>query len=147
MPYLSSTPLLAVFATVCAVLVIKAQILGAITAANRGRLKQFINEEDATWLGGQHVEADGEQGQRLLRAHRNDLENLLPFFIGGMLYLQSGANSAVGMGYFGLFLAARMLHTFAYMHRKPMLRRNTYTLGWLVTIVMSAHAAGALLLS
>ena len=58
MPSLSSGPLFAVFAVVCALLVLKAQVLGAATAATRGKLKKFINSEDAVWLGGEHVNPD-----------------------------------------------------------------------------------------
>lgn len=139
--------LFAIFAVVCSLLLVKAQVLGALTAATRGRLKRFINKEDAEWLGGEHVATDDERVQRIFRAHRNDLENLVPFFIGGLLFLASGASSTAGIAYFCLFLLARFLHTFAYLHDfevsrlKARLRNATYTLGWLVTIVMGLHAA------
>ncbi len=131
----------AVFAVVSALLVLKAQLLAAATAATRGKLKKFINPEDADWLGGEHVNPDDERVQRLFRAHRNDLENLLPFFLGGMLYVLSGASAAVGIGYFGLFALARYAHSYAYLTRRARLRRDAFTAGWLVTIGMSIHAA------
>ena len=143
MSNLSDSVLLAVFAVVCALLVLKAQVLGAATAATRGKLKKFINQEDAVWLGGVHVNPDDERVQRFFRAHRNDLENLLPFFVGGTTYLLSGAATTAGVAYFGVFLLARYVHTFAYLRQKARLRRDAYTLGWLVTIVMSVHAAWA----
>ncbi len=145
MSSLSRDALFAVFAVVCALLVLKAQVLGVATAATRGRLKKFINQEDAIWLGGEHVNPDDEQVQRFFRAHRNDLENLLPFFVGGTTYLLSGAATTVGAAYFGVFLIARYVHTFAYLKQKARLRRDAFTLGWLVTIVMSIHAAWAAL--
>ena len=141
MSSLSSGALLAVFAVVCALLVLKAQVLGAATAATRGKLKKFINPEDAVWLGGEHVNPDDERVQRIFRAHRNDLENLLPFFVGGTLYILSGAATTAGAAYFGVFLLARYAHTFAYLKQKARLRRDAFTLGWLITIVMSIHAA------
>lgn len=147
MSSLSSSALLAVFAVVCALLVLKAQVLGAATAATRGKLKKFINPEDAMWLGGEHVNPDDEQVQRIFRAHRNDLENLLPFFVGGTIYILGGAATTAGAAYFGVFLLARYAHTFAYLKQKARLRRNAFTLGWLVTIVMSIHAAWASLAS
>jgi prostaglandin-E synthase 1 len=147
MSSLSGSTLLAVFAIVCMLLVLKSQILGAATAAVRGKRQKFINREDAAWLGGEHVAADDEPVQRIFRAHRNDLENLLPFFIGGMMYLFSGASAAAGMVYFGLFLLARYTHTYAYIRQRPKLRRNAFTGGWLITIVMSVHAAWATLLT
>jgi prostaglandin-E synthase 1 len=138
---LSSHVLLAVFSVVCALLVLKAQVLGAATAATRGKLKKFINPEDAAWLGGEHVNPDDERVQRLFRAHRNDLENLLPFFAGGALYILSGATATAGVTYFVVFLLARYAHTFAYLKRKARLRRDAFTVGWLITIVLSLHAA------
>jgi microsomal prostaglandin-E synthase 1 len=141
MSSLSGSSLLAVFAVVCALLVLKAQVLGAATAATRGRLKTFINPEDAVWLGGEHVNPDDERVQRIFRAHRNDLENLLPFFVAGTVYVLSGAATTAGVAYFGAFLLARYAHTFAYLKQKARLRRDAFTVGWLVTIVMSVHAA------
>ncbi len=143
MSSLSSGALLAVFAAVCALLVLKAQMLGAATAATRGKLKKFINPEDAVWLGGAHVNPDDERVQRMFRAHRNDLENLLPFFVGGTLYILSDAASTTGAAYFGVFLLARYAHTFAYLKQKARMRRDAFTLGWLVTTAMSIHAAWA----
>jgi glutathione S-transferase len=124
---------------------LKAQILAAATAATRGKLKKFINEEDAQWLGGEQVNPDDERVQRIFRAHRNDLENFLPFFAGGALYLASGASATVGIIYFCTFLLARCGHTYAYLKQKAKLRRDAFTAGWLVNIVMSLHAAAAIL--
>ena len=143
---LTNNPLLAVFATVCVLLMLKAQALAAVTAATRGKLKKFINEEDAQWLGGEHVNPDDERVQRIFRAHRNDLENFLPFFTGGALYLASGASAAVGIVYFGIFLLARYVHTYAYLKQKARLRRDAFMAGWLVNIVMSLHAVWAILI-
>ena len=140
---LSDGAMLSAFAVGCAMLVLKAQLLGAATAATRGKLKKFINPEDAAWLGGERVNPDDERVQRIFRAHRNDLENLLPFFVGGTLYILSGAATTGGAVYFGVFLLARYAHTFAYLRQKARLRRDAFTLGWLVTVVMSLHAAWA----
>ncbi len=140
---MTGSVLAVIFAVVCALLVLKAQVLAAATAAARGKLGKFINPEDAAWLGGEHVAADDGRVQRLFRAHRNDLENLLPFFVGGTLYLQGGAAPAVGAAYFFTFLLARYAHTYAYLVQKPSLRRRAFTVGWVVAIVMSMHAAWA----
>ena len=144
MPITGSATLWAVFAIVCALLVVKAQILGAATAATRGKLKQFLNAEDAQWLAGEHVKPDPEAVDRIARAHRNDLENLLPFFIGGTLFLSGRGPVSAGLAYFIIFLFARYLHSVAYLLRKPALRRNAYTAGWLATLVLACHAAWSL---
>ena len=56
--------LVGVFASVLVLLAFKAQVLAAATAATRGRLGKFINEEDA--------------GERCLRRSRNRLLRRLP---------------------------------------------------------------------
>jgi glutathione S-transferase len=139
-------PLFTVFSLVVLILGLKALILGAATAATRGRLKQFLNAEDAQWLKGAHVNPDPEAIARIGRAHRNDLENLLLFATSGALYVASGASQLAGIVYCGLFLIARLLHTFAYLTGRPQLRRNAYTIGFLVIAAMSVHAAVALMI-
>lgn len=139
------TSLFTVFGLVTLTLGLKALVLGAATAAKRGSLKQFLNAEDAHWLKGVHVNPDPEQVARIGRAHRNDLENLLLFAICGAFYVASGASQLAGFAYCGLFLLARLLHTFAYLTGRPLLRRNAYTLGFVIIAVMSVHAAVALI--
>ncbi len=141
MPITSIHPaLFAAFALTVIVLSLKALFLGAATAATRGKLKSFLNTEDAAWLNGAHVDPDPEVVARIGRAHRNDLENLLLFAVCGLLYLLAGGPALAGFIYCSAFLVARTLHTIAYLGRQPMLRRNAYTVGFLVVLAMSLHA-------
>ena len=137
--------LLMVFAVVLLVLITKAQILGAATAATRGKLKKFITKEDANWQNGEWAYPDDPQVYRLYRAHQNDLESLLPFFIVGSLYLVSEASQIAGAFYFTLFAIARVCHTFFYLTKRPGARRNSFTLGWLLNFIIGFHALWALL--
>jgi uncharacterized MAPEG superfamily protein len=132
--------LFAVFALTAIILSLKALFLGAATAATRGNLKSFLNAEDAAWLNGAHVDPDPEIVARIGRAHRNDLENLLLFAVCGLLYVFASGSALAGFIYCGAFLVARTLHTMAYLGRRPMLRRNAYTIGFLVVVAMSLHA-------
>jgi len=136
--------LFTVFGFVVLILGLKALLLGAATAATRGRIKQFLNPEDAAWLGGVHINPDAEPVARIGRTHRNDLENLLLFATAGALYVSSGASQLAGLVYCGLFLFARLLHSFAYLSARPRLRRYAYTAGLTVIAVMSIHAGIAL---
>jgi len=63
-----------------------------------------------------------------MRAHRNSLDNLLPFFIAGSLLLVSSASSTAGMTDFIAFFVGRTAHTYA------------YSLAWLAIIAMTQHA-------
>lgn len=141
-----ASPLFTIFGLALLALSLKALLLGAATAATRGRLKQFLNAEDAKWLKGAHVNPDAEPVARIGRAHRNDLENLIVFAISGTIYLTSGASQLVGFAYFGFFVLARLLHTYAYLTGRPMLRRNAYTIGFLAIVALSVHAAVALMI-
>lgn len=135
-----NSPLFAIFGTVLVIETIKTLFLGTATAFTRGKLQKFLNQEDADWLGGVAVEIDDPSPARLMRAHRNNVENLLPFFIAGSLYLISGANAMAGIAYMVAFLIGRTAHTYAYLGKRAMLRRNTYSLAWLAIIAMTLHA-------
>ncbi len=142
MPAFTINPsLFAVFGLTTILVSLKALVLGTLTAATRGKLKSFINAEDAAWLGGAHINPDPEAVARLGRAQRNDLENLLPFFICGLFYALCGGQPTMGYVYCGAFLVSRILHTIAYVSARPMLRRNTYTVGFLTILAVGIHAA------
>jgi hypothetical protein len=66
-----NSSLLADFGLSTIVVALKAQFLGAFTAATRGKLKSFLNAEDAAWLGGAHINPDPEAVARLGRTQRN----------------------------------------------------------------------------
>src|SRR5260370_38564550 len=102
-------PLLTVFGLVCLILGLKALLLGAATAATRGRLKQFLNAEDAAWLKGAHINPDPEAVAAIGRAHRNALENLLLFPICAAFSVAAGASPPVGFAHSGLFPLVGML--------------------------------------
>lgn len=48
------------------------------------------------------------------RAHLNDMENILPFFITGLLYVMTNPSAAVAINLFRAVAAARILHTIVY---------------------------------
>ena len=77
-----------------------------LTAATRTRVKQFLNPEDARTLGGAGVKEEHPDVLRMLRLHRNDLENILPFFTVGLIFVLMGASA----------FAAQVV--FLYFHRR-----------------------------
>ena len=145
MEHIFATTLFQVFAAVLVVDVLKTLFLGTATSLKRHSLKQYMVPEDADWHGGEALVVDGPDVRRRFGAHRNNLENLLPFFIVGSLYLASGASATAGIVYFTLFIVGRSVHTVAYLSVMPKLRRNMYTLAWLSMIVTGVHALTAIL--
>ena len=135
-----TTQLFALFSVVLMLETLKTLFLGTATSLTRKKLQKYINEEDALWLGGDAVTADHPDAARLFRAQRNNIENLLPFVIVASLYVISGANAEAGTVYFTTFLTARFLHTYAYLNKSAMLRRNAYALAWLAVIATGLHA-------
>ena len=120
-------------------LCLKALMLGMATAAMRGRHKRFINPEDAAWLSGEAVGLGDDPGARIGRAHRNDLENLLIFFILASIYLVRGGPPVAAWMYTGTFLLARFVHTLAYLTATPALRRNSYAVAFFTLLALAVH--------
>jgi prostaglandin-E synthase 1 len=123
------------------VLSLKMLFLGVRTAQARGTAKRFVNSEDAAWLGGETVPVDIDTAARWHRAHRNDVENFVPFVALGAAYLLLGGSAYAGLTYVLVFTVARILHTVAYLNHKARLRRDTYTAGFLVLAIMAFHVA------
>ena len=119
--------------------------LGTVTAFLRGKTGKFVNPEDVTWLGGELVTLDGKEAARVKRAHANALENLLPFSILALMFILAEVNTLAGIGYFVIFSAARLAHTFSYLTGRARMRRNAYSTAWLVQIVLALHLAIVLL--
>lgn len=144
MTLVNDAPLLLPFAAALVLLVYKAQVLAAATAATRGTLRKFITDEDAAWLGGEHAFPDAPEVRRVGRMHMNDLEALVPFAIVGSLYLVSGASFLAGLVYFTVFPLLRIAHTFAYATRHPRMRRDSFAAAWLLSFIIGGHALWAI---
>lgn len=138
-------PLFQVFAAVCGVLILKAQALAVATALTRKAAMKFVLPEDADWLGGESTQFDDPKARRVFRAHQNDLEALLPFFVSGTLYLLSDASPYFGLVYFIAFALARLTHSIAHLTGRPALRRNAFAMAWFLNIAIVLHAVGSLL--
>jgi uncharacterized MAPEG superfamily protein len=92
-------------------------------------------------LGGETVPSDVATAARWRRAHLNDVENFVPFVALGTAYIVLGGPAYTGLVYISLFTAARIAHTVAYLSSKARLRRDAYTVGFLVLVVMTIHVA------
>ena len=101
--------------TVCAsILVIKMLATGYLTALLRNLRGVYVSPEDYTFRGRQPGPPD-EQIERIRRAHRNDLETILPFLAIAFLAAISGAVTyRAAWWLFVPFTVARVLHTVAY---------------------------------
>jgi glutathione S-transferase len=64
-----------------------------------GKLKPVFNVEDV---------------ERVRRAHRNDLENILPFFVVGFLYVLTNPGQFLAINLFRVVAISRIIHSIVY---------------------------------
>jgi microsomal prostaglandin-E synthase 1 len=136
MPQMMNDPAFRAYSIACSILVFKMFAVAMMTAATRSRLKQFLNPEDAKVLGGADVTQEHPDVQRMLRMHRNDLENILPFFTVGLIFVLMGVSAFAAQVYFYTFAGARIVHTVTYIARLQPWRTIAFVLGLLCTIGM-----------
>jgi uncharacterized MAPEG superfamily protein len=136
MPQMMNHAAFRAYAIACSILVFKMFAAAILTAATRSRVKQFLNPEDAGLLGGADVRDEHPDVQRMLRLHRNDLENILPFFTVGLIFVLMGASAFAAQMYFYTFTGARIVHTITYLAKLQPWRTIAFALGALCTVGM-----------
>ena len=141
-----NTPPLQAYALACAVLVLNLLGLAVATALSRTKAKVMVNSEDGAVIkGAKLADADAPNVRRAQRAHRNAIENIVPFFAIGMLYAMTGPTPRGAWIYFGVFVAARLAHSVAYLAGAQPWRTASWAVGALATIGMVYHVIRAAL--
>ena len=136
MPRMMSDAAFRAYAIACSILILKMSAAALMTAAMRSRVKQFLNPEDAGLLGGTGAKEEHPEVQRMLRLHRNDLENILPFFTVGLIFVLMGVSAFGAQMYFYTFTGARIVHTVAYVAKLQPWRTLSFALGALCMVGM-----------
>ncbi|XP_044728190.1 microsomal glutathione S-transferase 1-like isoform X1 [Chrysoperla carnea] len=77
-------------------------------------LKVFANPEDAKGFKQAKVRFDDEDVERVRRAHLNDLENILVYFLASYLYIFTNPSAFVAVNLFRVYTLARIVHTLVY---------------------------------
>lgn len=77
-----------------------------VGVTDKDKIKRLLADKDP------HVE-------RVRAAHRNDLENVVPFFIVSALYLATKPDPATATMLFQAFAAFRIAHTVVYLAKAP----------------------------
>ncbi|ALC48562.1 Mgstl [Drosophila busckii] len=95
------------------VLVLKMFVMSLLTAIQRFKTKTFANPEDLM-SPKLKVKFDDPNVERVRRAHRNDLENILPFFIIGLLYTLTNPAAFLAINLFRAVAIGRIVHTLVY---------------------------------
>ena len=132
---LLARPAFALYSLACVVLVANLFILAGMTGGVRNKAKVVVNPEDLGVNAGAKVQqTEAETVARLLRAHRNALENFVPFAVLGLIYVLMGATARGATILFGTFVAARVLHSVIYLWAKQPWRTIVYGVGVLATV-------------
>ena len=130
-------PGLRLYALCAIILVFKMYAVGVYTAVTRSRLKVALNPEDAARFGAQLTTAEHPDVERVLRAHRNDLENIPPFLILGFIAVLVGAPVWGLRVAFIAFTAARVVHSIAYVKAMQPWRSMSFGIGTLSVLALS----------
>jgi len=96
------------------ILVVKMLLMSFLTARQRFSNKSFANPEDVAHDKKAKVTTSDPDVERVRRAHQNDLENILPFFIIGLLYCFTSPDAWTANMVFKIFTGARITHTLVY---------------------------------
>ncbi|KAK3701143.1 hypothetical protein RRG08_029615 [Elysia crispata] len=139
-------PVFSAFVTYAVLVILKTMIMSFFTAYQRMSNKAFSNEEDvASFKGGKKFEVIRYHPavERVRRCHQNDLENVIPFVLLGLLYVASGPSLWAALLHFRIFTVTRFLHTLIYLNgvRQPA-RALSFLSGVAVNISMAVAVLG-----
>jgi uncharacterized MAPEG superfamily protein len=129
MPTLQQTPAFTSYAIACLLLCLNLVALWAYSGSARSKTGTAINPEDSERFKVKLAEADPPTVARVLRAHRNAEASIYPFLILGLVYVLGGGGSRTAAIVFGVFTAARLLHSWAYVTGKQPLRSICFGIG------------------
>jgi uncharacterized MAPEG superfamily protein len=131
-----SNPAFVVYAIACLILSVNVLFLWGYSGFVRYRTKTVMNEEDAARYGTPLAEVDPPAVARVLRVHANAQASIYPFLFLGLVFVLAGGSARTGAIIFGIFTAARLLHSICYLRAMQPWRTNFFTVGLLVTVAL-----------
>jgi glutathione S-transferase len=139
MPDLLTDPVVRLYVVVYILLGLKMAAVGTYTSVLRIRRRVFATPEDYRLQGMAPRAAVDEDIERVRRAHQNDLENILLFFVLGFLFLLTNPSLPAAAVYLIGYLVARTLHSIFYIRGMQPHRTIAFSLGGVVTLAMIVH--------
>lgn len=114
---MTTNPVFTAYVLSAAVLGLNLLVLANNTALSRAKAKEVVNPEDQVLNKEADVvfEAGNDLTERYRRAHRNALENIPLFLITAFILTLTGVSLTTAGIIFGVFVAARVLHSFMYV--------------------------------
>ncbi|XP_072529201.1 microsomal glutathione S-transferase 1-like [Salminus brasiliensis] len=136
MAHTINTEVFLAFSTYATIVILKMMFMAPLTGYFRVTRKAFANLEDT------HLAKTAEEKKRMLcvnedvervrRCHQNDLENIVPFVVVGLLYALTGPDLSTALLHFRLFAASRFIYMLAYVMALP---HPSRPLAWMVGMV------------
>lgn len=136
------TPQFSLYAIFATVLALQLVVLAFWTGTMRVLHKRYVHPEDAAIAKQSLAESEHDSVLRARDAHRNALENAVPFFAIGFLYAAGGPTKDGALIYFGTFTAARILHSVFFLWGKQPYRTLMFAIGALALVGMGVHVIG-----
>jgi uncharacterized MAPEG superfamily protein len=136
------TPQFSMYAIFATVLALHLLVLALWTGTTRVIHKRYVHAEDAKLTNQPQAIQEHESVLRARDAHRNALENAVPFFAIGFLYAAQGPTKDGALIYFGTFTAARILHSVFFLWGRQPYRTLMFTIGVLALVGMGVHVIG-----
>lgn len=135
---LITTPVFQLYTGAVIVLGMNLLVLANNTALTRASAKEVVNPEDVVLNPTAEVvfESGNAKTERYRRAHRNALENLPLFMLTGLLLSLTAAPLGLAAGLFAVFVAARLLHSVAYMRQLQPWRTASFAVGGLTQVAL-----------
>ncbi|KAH8317451.1 hypothetical protein KR074_005078 [Drosophila pseudoananassae] len=109
-----SNPVFGCYMFWTSLLVLKMLLMSLLTVRQRMKTKTFANPEDLRMNRSPEVRFGDPSVERVRRAHRNDLENVLPFILMSLVYVASGPHPLTARLLIRIGASARLLHTLVY---------------------------------
>ncbi|KAL0964940.1 hypothetical protein UPYG_G00274690 [Umbra pygmaea] len=130
------------FSTYATIVILKMMLMSPMTAYFRFTRKSFANQEDTgmakTPEERKKMLVGNPDVERVRRCHLNDLENIIPFVVIGLLYTLTGPDLSTALLHFRVFVGSRLFHTVAYVLPLPQPSR---ALAWMSGMVVTFSMA------
>lgn len=136
MPSLATNPTFVAYAVSMLVLALNLLVVWSYSGVVRGKTKTTPNPEDAAGGSTKVVEGEPPDVARVLRAHANAMANIVPFAILGLVFVLAGGRGTAAVVVFGVFVAARVLHSLVYLAGKQPWRSIMFGIGAADTLVL-----------
>ncbi|KAI7791772.1 microsomal glutathione S-transferase 1-like [Triplophysa rosa] len=143
MAHLINSDVFLAFSTYATIVVLKMIFMSFLTAYYRITEKAFSNWEDTGTASKDPEERKkmlqtNPNVERVRRCHQNDLENIVPFVVIGLLYALTNPDLSTALWHFRVFVGSRFIHTVSYVMAIPQPSR---ALSWMVGLLTTFSMA------